>query len=113
MIFAETLLLFLWKISELTAAIFVFLSGHYLPIGGHAQKCIGYESHNRPNLPCQKSIFIYKKHYYVPFYFANEKLFYAEDRAKMNRELNLFVLWEIEFLVRQIRHGSTIRSQLS
>ena len=28
-----------WK-TQLTAAIFVvFLSGHYLPIGGHAQKC--------------------------------------------------------------------------
>ena len=56
---------------------------------------IGYESHDRsrsavPDLPCQKSIFIYKKHYYVPFYFANEKIFYAEDRAKMNRELTLF-----------------------
>ena len=74
---------------------------------------IGYESHDRPDLPCQKSIFIYKKHYYVPFYFANEKIFYAEDRAKMNRELNLFVLWEIGFLARQIGHGSTMRSRLS
>ena len=66
-----------------------------------------------PNLPCRKSIFIYKKHYYVPFYFANEKIFYAEDRAKMNRELNLFALWEIGFLARQIGHGSTMRSRLS
>ena len=66
-----------------------------------------------PDLPCQKSIFIYKKHYYVPFYFANEKIFYAEDRAKMNRELNLFVLWEIGFLAPQIGHGSTMRSRLS
>ena len=62
-----------------------------------------------PNLPCQKSIFIYKKQYYVPFYFANEKIFYAEDRAKMNRELNLFDLWEIGFLALQIGHGSTMR----
>ena len=75
---------------------------------------IGYESHDRPDLPCRKSIFIYKKkHYYVPFYFANEKVFYAEDRAKMNRELNLFVLLEIGFLARQIGHGSTMRSRLS
>ena len=74
---------------------------------------IGYESHDRPDLPCQKSIFIYKKHYYVLFYFANEKIFYAEDIAKMNRELNLFVLWEIGFLARQIRRGSTMRSRLS
>ena len=56
---------------------------------------IGYESHDHSrsavsDLPCQKSIFIYKKHYYVPFYFANEKIFYAEDRAKLNRELTLF-----------------------
>ena len=74
---------------------------------------IGYESHDRPHLPCQKSIFIYKKHYYVPFYFANEKIFSAEDRVKMNRELNIFVLWEIGFLVRQIGHGSTMRSRFS
>ena len=74
---------------------------------------IGYDSHDRSDLPCRKSIFIYKKHYYVPFYFANEKIFYAEDRAKMNRELNLFVLWEIGFLARQIGHGSTMRSRLS
>ena len=60
---------------------------------------IGYEGHDRPDRPFQKSIFIYKKHYNVPFYFANEKIFYAEDRAKMNRELNLFVLWKIGFLV--------------
>ena len=65
------------------------------------------------DLPCQKSIFIYNKHYYVPFYFASEKTFYAEDRAKMNRELNFFVLWEIGFLARQIGHGSTMRSWLS
>ena len=65
------------------------------------------------DLPCQKSFFIYKKHYNVPFYFSNEKIFYAEDRAKMNRELNLFVLWEIGFLARQIGHGSTMRSRLS
>ena len=75
---------------------------------------IEYESHDRPDLTCLKSIFIYKKkHYYVPFYFANEKICYAEDRAKMNRELNLFVLWEIGFLARQIGHGSTMRSRLS
>ena len=66
-----------------------------------------------PDLPCQKSIFIYKKHIYVPFFFANEKIFYAEDRAKMKRELNLFVLWEIGFLARQIGNGSTMRSRLS
>ena len=66
-----------------------------------------------PDLPCQKSILIYKKHYNVPFYFANEKKFYAEDRAKMNRELNLFVMWEIGFLARQIGHGSTMRPWFS
>ena len=66
------------------------------------------------DLPCQKSIFIYKKHYYVPFNFAkNEKISYGEDRAKTNRELNLFVLWEIGFLARQIGHGSTMRYWLS
>ena len=65
-----------------------------------------------PDLPCQKSIFIYKKHYYIPLYCANEKIFYAEDRAKMNRELNLFVLWDNGFLARQIGHGSTMRSWL-
>ena len=58
----------------------------------------GMKAMTGPDLPCQKSIFIYKKYYYVPLYFANEKIFYAEDRAKMNRELNLFVLWEIGFL---------------
>ena len=73
---------------------------------------IGYESHDRPDLPCRKFLYT-KKHYYVPFYFANEKIFYAEDRAKMNRELNLFVLWEIGFLARQIGHGSTMWSRLS
>ena len=64
---------------------------------------------------CARNLFLYtkKKHYYVPFYFANEKIFYAEDRAKKNRELNLFVLWEIGFLARQIGHGSTMRSRLS
>ena len=46
----------------------------------------GMKAMTVPDLPCQESIFIYKKHYYVPFYFANEKIFYAEDRAKMNRE---------------------------
>ena len=30
------------------------------------------------------------------FYFANEKIFNAEDRAKINRELNFFFLWEME-----------------
>ena len=75
----------------------------------------GMKAMTVPDLPCQKSIFIYNKHYYVPFYFqfANEKIFYAEDRAKMNRELNLFVLWEIGFLARQFGHGSTMRSRLS
>ena len=48
-----------------------------------------------PDLPCPicraRNLFLYtKKHYYVLFYFANEKIFYAEDRAKMNRELTLF-----------------------
>ena len=75
---------------------------------------IGYESHDRPGSAVPEIyFFLYKKHYYVPFYFANEKIFYAEDRAKMNRELNLFVLWEIGFLARQIGHGSTMRSRLS
>ena len=75
----------------------------------------GMKAMTVPDLPCQKSIFIYKKkkHYYVPIYFANEKIFHAEDRAKMNRELNLFVLWEIGFLARQIGHGSIMRSWLS
>ena len=62
-----------------------------------------------------RNLFLYtkKNHYYVAFYFANEKIFNAEDRAKMNRELNLFVLWEIGFLARQIGHGSAMRSRLS
>ena len=79
---------------------------------------IGYESHDRsrsavPDLPCQKPILYTKKHYYVPFYFANEKIFYAEDRAKMNRELTLFCSVEIGFLARQIGHGGTMQSWLS
>ena len=73
----------------------------------------GMKAMTGPDLPCQKSIFIYEKHYYVPFYFANEKIIYAEDKAKMNRELKLFVLLEIGFLARQIEHGSTMRSRLS
>ena len=73
----------------------------------------GMKAMTVPDLPCQKSICIYKKNYYVPFYFANMKIFYAEDRANMNRELNLFVLWEIGFLARQIGHGGTMRSWLS
>ena len=56
---------------------------------------IGYESHDRsrsavPDLPCQISILYTKTLLRVSFYFANEKIFYAEDRAKMNRELTLF-----------------------
>ena len=73
----------------------------------------GMKAMTGPDLPTQKSIFINKKHYYVPFYFANENILYAEDRAKMDRELNLFVLWEIGFLARQIGHGSTMRSRFS
>ena len=66
---------------------------------------IGYESHD-----CSRSAMPeYKKHYNVPFYLSNEKIFYAEDRAKMNRELNLSFLWEIGFLARQIGHGGTMR----
>ena len=94
MIFAETLLLFLWKISELTAAIFVFvLSGS---LSSNRWTCTemlsGMKAMTGPICRARNLFFIYKKHYYVPFYFANEKIFYAEDRAKMNRELNLFVL---------------------
>ena len=74
---------------------------------------IGYESHDRPGSAVPEIYFYIQKNYYVPFYFANEKIFYAEDRAKMNRELYLFVLWEIGFLARQIGHGSTMRSRLS
>ena len=73
----------------------------------------GMKAMTVPDLPCQKSICIYKKIYYVPFYFANMKIFYAEDRVNMNRELNLFVLWEIGFLAWQIGHGATMRSWLS
>ena len=61
-----------------------------------------------------ENLFLYtKKTLLRTFLFANEKIFYAEDRAKINRELNLFVLWEIGFLARQIGHGSTMRSRLS
>ena len=75
---------------------------------------IGYESHDRSRSAVPEIYFyIQKEHYYVPIYFANEKIFHAEDRAKMKRELNLFVLWEIGFLARQIGHGSTMRSWLS
>ena len=74
---------------------------------------IGYESHDRSGSAVPEIYFYIQKHYYVPFFFANEKIFYAEDRAKMNRELNLFVLWEIGFLARKIGHGSTMRSWLS
>ena len=55
----------------------------------------GMKAMTGPICRARNLFFIYKKHYYVPFYFANEKIFYAEDRAKVNRELNLFVLWEI------------------
>ena len=55
----------------------------------------GMKAMTVPDLPCQNLFLFTKKHYYVPFYFANEKIFYAVDRTKMNRELNLFVLWEI------------------
>ena len=74
---------------------------------------IRYESHDRFRSAVPEIYFYIQKHYYVPFYFANEKIFYAEDRAKINRELNLFVVWEIGFLARQIGHGSTMRSRLS
>ena len=77
---------------------------------------IRYESHDRSRSAVPEIYFYIqkkKKHYYVPIYFANEKIFHAEDRAKMNRELNLFVLWVIGFLARQIGHGSTMRSWLS
>ena len=50
----------------------------------------GMKAMTVPDLPCQKSFFIHKKDYYEPFYFANEKIFYAEDRAKINRELTFF-----------------------
>ena len=74
---------------------------------------IVYESHDRsPFVVPEIYFYLQKNIYYVPFYFANEKIFYAEDRAKMNRELNLF-LWEIGFLAWQIGHGSTMRSLFS
>ena len=71
---------------------------------------IGYESHDRSRSAWPEIYFYIQKHYYVPFYFANEKIFYAEDKAKMNREFNPFVLREIGFLARQIGHGRTLRS---
>ena len=72
---------------------------------------IGHESHVHSRFAVPEIYFLYtKKHYYVPFYFANEKIFYVDDRAKMNRDLNLFILWEIGFLARQIGQGSTMRS---
>ena len=74
---------------------------------------IGYESHDRSRSAVPEIYLYIQKKYYVPFYFANMKIFYAEDRANMNRELNLFVLWEIGFLARQIGHGGTMRSWLS
>ena len=77
------------------------------------RNAIGYESHDRSRFAVPEIYFYIQKHFYVPFYIANEKIFNAEDRAKINRELNLFVLWEIEFLAWQIRHGSTMRSRLS
>ena len=48
-----------------------------------------------PNLPfpiCRaRNLFLYTKNIITYlFYFANEKIFYAEDIAKMNRELTLF-----------------------
>ena len=39
---------------------------------------------------CRARIFIYKKHYYEPFYFANEKIFMQRIEQKMNTELTLF-----------------------
>ena len=69
---------------------------------------IGYESHDRSRSAVPETYFIYKNIITYLFYFANEKIFYAEDTVKMNRELNLFVLWEIGFLARQIGHGGTM-----
>ena len=75
---------------------------------------IGYESHDRSRSFVPEIYFYVQKNIITYlFYFANEKIFYAEGRAKKNRELNLFVLWEIGFLARQIGHGSTMRSWLS
>ena len=53
---------------------------------------IGYESHDRSRSAVSEIYFYIQKTLLRTFYFANEKIFYAEDRAKMNRELNLFVL---------------------
>ena len=78
-----------------------------------SRNVIEYESHDRSLSAVPEICFYIQRQYYEPFYFANEKIFYAEDRAKMNRELNLFVLWEIGFLARQIGHGGMMRSWLS
>ena len=74
---------------------------------------IGYESHDRSRSSMPEIYFYIQKNITYLFYFANEKIFYAEGRAKKNRELNLFVLWEIGFLAPQIGHCSTMRSWLS
>ena len=85
MIFAETFLLFLWKISQTEKpswqqpSLFFYPVIIFQKVDMH-RNVIRYESHDQPDLPYQKSIFIYKKHYYVPFYFANEKIFYAEQK---------------------------------
>ena len=46
------------------------------------------------DLPCPicraRNLFYIQKTLSRTFFFANEKIFYAADRAKMNRELTLF-----------------------
>ena len=61
-----------------------------------------------------RNLFLYTKNIITYLFILQmRKKFYAEDKTKMIRELNLFVLWEIGFLARQIGHGSTMRSRLS
>ena len=73
----------------------------------------GMKAMTVPDLPCQKSILYTKKQYYVPFYFANEKIFYAEDRAKMDRELTSLFCGKLDFWRGRSDMGITMRSWLS
>ena len=77
MIFAETLLLFLWKIRQTEKPSWQQPSLSF--IGSYRWTCAemlsGMKAMTVPDLPCQKSIFIYKKHYCIPFILQMRKYF--------------------------------------
>ena len=75
---------------------------------------IGYESHDR-SVSAVPEIYFYIQKNIITYLFILQmrKYFMQRIEQKKNRELNLFVLWKIGFLARQIGHGSIMRSLLS